>query len=282
MPALNEKAMLVHLRVRAWTGTRKNDHVTRENCKRYEAEEDAGVWLTNFIPSQDKSKLISAAAKLRNEWRKQTLPWLDESIRILPSDLFMEYRKRMSEAKSEYEQVTNSFISRFPKICERMPNRLKGLLDKHKLPTIGELKHKFAVTLNVFPLPTTTDFRIGNSAEEREEIKKQVEATMQEAASRMMGNVWGQLTQLVGKIEERLSSPDKKFHDTLITNLIDFCIDLPKWNLTDDEELEKIRKEVIAKLCVLKPDNLRQDKADRREAAKKAKELVKKMKAYAL
>ena len=282
MTALNERAMLVHLRVRAWTGTRKNDQVTQENCRRYEADNDAGVWLTNFIPSKDKSKLISAAAKLRNEWRKGTLPWLDESVRILPSELFMQYRKRMSEARSEYEEITNDFISRFPAICAQMPERLKGLLDKRKLPTVEELKYKFAVTLNVFPLPSMKDFRVGNNEEEKAEILKQAEESMQEASKRMMGNVWGQFSGLVGKIEERLSSPDKKFHDTLITNLIEFCIDLPKMNLTDDVELEDVRKEVIEKLCRMKPDTLRHDKAERKVAAKEAKKLVEKMSAYAL
>ena len=242
----------------------------------------AGVWLTNFIPNKDKSKLISAAAKLRNEWRKQTLPWLDESVRILPSDLFMKYRERMVKARSEYEKITNDFISRYPAICEKMPNRLKGLLDERKLPTVAELKQKFAVTLNVFPLPTMKDFRIGNSEEEKKEILKQAEDSMQEASKRMMGNVWGQLSGLVSKIVERLSTPDKKFHDTLITNLIEFCIDLPKMNLTDDVELENVRKEVIKKLCMLKPDNLRHDKAERKVAAKEAKMLVKKMSEYAL
>jgi len=53
-------------------------------------------------------------------------------------------------------------------------------------------------------------------------------------------------------------------------------------NLTDDVELENVRKEIIKKLCYLKPDNLRHDKAERKVAAKEAKKLVEKMSAYAL
>jgi len=53
-------------------------------------------------------------------------------------------------------------------------------------------------------------------------------------------------------------------------------------NLTDDVELEDVRKEVIEKLCRMKPDTLRHDKAERKVAAKEAKKLVEKMSAYAL
>lgn len=282
MAKLRERALLVHLRVQTFTGTRKNDEVTKENCKRYNAEADAGVWLTHFIPKKEKDKLISAAAKLRNSWRKETLPWLDESVRILPAEKFFDYRKIMAEAMAAYEVTTESFIERYPAIIANMPKRLQGLMDKKKMPTVEEIKYRFAVTLNVFPLPDMEDWRLGDSEEEQAQIRQEAESSMREAAKRMMGTVWERMTDLIEKIEERLSDPDKKFHDSLITNLIDFCVDLPKWNLTDDKELEKMRKEAIHKLCILKPDNLRNDKAERKVAAKTAKELAEKMKAYAL
>jgi len=280
MAALTERAMLVRLRVSTWTGSRKNKRVTEENCARYGATRDAGVWLDHFIPDVWRKKLISAAGKLRNEAKHQTLPWLDDSTRILRSDTFMDYRKRLQAELAKYNEVWEEFLKEYPAILANMPNRLQGLANQGQMPSVTELRSKFGATMDVFPISNHQDFRSEMDDEDMKEVKAQMESTYQHNMKRMMNDVWGQMIAMVGKIEAKLSDPDKKFHDSLITNLIELCIQLPKMNLTEDGDLKVMRKEVIDKLCHLKPDNLRHDKTERKDAAKKAKELMEKMKGY--
>jgi hypothetical protein len=284
MAKLNEKAMLVHLRVSMWTGSKKDSRVSSKVCHEYEAEQDAGSWWTYFIPKKELKEVQSAANRLRNEWKRKTLPWMDEGVRIIPSELFLDYSTRMREAMERYNQEVENFLDRYPTIIANMPSRLKGLLDNKNMPTVTEVRMKFGARMGISPIPDATDFRVDLGEEEMMEIRKQSEETMREMASKAMGSVWKQLTDMVAKIEATLSDPDKKFKDSLLGNLIDLCIQLPKLNLVEDQNLEEVRKEAINKLCVLAKDmeELRKNKVERKAAAKTAKELMEKMSAYSI
>jgi hypothetical protein len=77
-----------------------------------------------------------------------------------------------------------------------------------------------------------------------------------------------------------MRQPKKIFRDSLIENLSNFCELIPKMNLTQDNNLEELRKEAVKKLAELKPIDLRESRKDRRKAHKSAKEIMEKIKGY--
>ena len=79
-----------------------------------------------------------------------------------------------------------------------------------------------------------------------------------------------------------MGQPKKIFRNSLISNLKDFCELIPKLNLTNDSKLEEFRKDITQKLTTLRPDNLRDSKAERKTAHKAAKDILKKMKDYGI
>ncbi len=281
MAKLNERAMLVHLQVSSWTGAKKDRKVTQETCSRYEADGDAGSWWTYFIPPEDRKRLVTAANRLRNEAKRDTFPWLEGGLRIIPSAMYLDYAQRMRKAMQSYNDFIDKWLDeRYPEIIKNMPNRLKGLLDARPMPTAKELRVKFGAYHNMFPIPDMSDFRVQMDAEIQDEVREEMEQSFQSSMNKAMMCVWQQLHDTVEKVAETLKDPDKRFHDSMIGNLIDLCIKLPKMNFTEDENLKAIRKEVIDNLCRLKPESLREDKSIRKEAAKTAKELIGKMSAY--
>lgn len=280
--SLSEKAMLVHLRVSMWTGSRKNKKVSQQVCNEFQADADAGSWWTYYVPRKDLADLQSAANRLRAAWKNQTLPWMDEGIRIVPSVSFMEYSANMRKALQTYEDAVERFLTRYPTIVADMPRRLKQMLDSKPMPSVSDLRSKFGAKMMIFPIPDAKDFRVDLAEDEIAEIRKETESAVQEMTNRAMGSVWKKMKDVVEKMETTLSDPDKKFKDSLVGNLIQLCIDLPHLNLTENEEMEQVRKEMIDKLCQLIPDTLRTDKAARKEAAKKAEDIKKKLEQYAL
>jgi len=276
---LSERAMLTHIRVSYWSGAKKNKKVTREVVIAKNATNDVGHWIDKLIPQTELKPVAELRTRIRYTWTNLTLPWMDGGVRILPSKMFMEYREKMNSVVNDYNKAVEAFLKRFPTIIENRKKDFGSLWKDYEgyIPSVSELRDKFAVHQDIYPMPDVNDFRVDVGSEEAEEIKAKVEASINAATQKAMSDLWNQLADLIGKVEKTLSDPKAIFRDSLITNLADFCKLVPKMDFIGDDNLDKIRTEVIAKLANLKPIDLRESKSDRAKAVKSAKEIMKKI-----
>ena len=277
---LSQKAMLVNFQISGWTGRVKDKAVSREITVSKKAEQDSGAWWTYLVPRSVLKELENSRNKARNMHYALTLPWQDGGCRILPSAMFLDYTKAIREVTEDYDRVVQNFLNIYPTLVAESKKRLGDLAINKTYPSVESISNKFKCHQSIFPLPDVKDFRVDLSEDDADTIRKQVEDSITATTQKAMQSVWDKFTDLVDKIESTLKQPKKVFRDTLISNLSDFCELLPKMNLTDDDNLETIRKEVVDKLADLKPNDLRESKKDRTAAVKAAKEVLKKMKGY--
>jgi hypothetical protein len=277
---LREKAMLVNLTITGWTGRVKDKKVSNEVCLAKHSNTDSGAWWTYLVPKDIIATVQSAAMKCRMIHFKYTLPWMDGGIRILAADMFMKYSKEMRKAVNEYNDAVDNFLLEYPTIVKNAKKRLGNLYENRQLPSASEIKPKFAIHQDVFPIPQATDFRCHLDADEVETIRDNITKSVETLTEKAMSNLWEQFAALIEKIEKTMRQPKKIFRDSLIENLSNFCELIPKMNLTQDNNLEELRKEAVKKLAELKPIDLRESRKDRRKAHKSAKEIMEKIKGY--
>ena len=101
-------------------------------------------------------------------------------------------------------------------------------------------------------------------------LKKEVAKSIASTTKQAMVDVWLELSNLITKVKERLSDPDKIFKDSLIKNLQDFCERAKDENYTNDEKLEEIRQNVLKTLASVDPQDLRENRNYRKAKAKTA------------
>ena len=272
--------MLVHLKISLWTGRTKDKKVSSEVCVVKESDSDAGAWWTYLIPKNDFCKVQQTGFQCRLRHHQLTLPWMDGGLRILPADMFMKYTEEMRKVVSDYEEAVNDFLKEYPTIVARAKKRLGKLLEGKQLPSASEIKPKFAVHQDILPIPRASDFRCQLNSDEVEDIRRNIATSIETMTEKAMTNLWEQFASLVEKVEKTMKEPKKVFRDSLITNLKDFCELIPKMNLTNDNNLEELRKMAAEKLAELKPLDLRESKKDRKKAHKSAKEIMEKIKDY--
>jgi hypothetical protein len=279
---LSSRAMLVNFTMSTWTGRVKDRQVTNEVTINKNADNDCGAWWTYLIPKSVMKELNNAAMACRLVHYKWTLPWQDGGCRILPAAAFLDYSKSMRDASNKFYKIIDNFIKvEYPEIVKNAEKRL-GRLMVQKLPDTETIREKFSVSHTIFPLPDANDFRVDIADVDVNAMREEMNNNIQSTLNTAMASVWDQLNTLVGKIESTLKEPDKIFRDTLISNLSDFCMLIPKLNVTEDKKLEKFRKEAVEKLASLKPSNLREDKLARKNANITAKELLNKLKDYGM
>lgn len=277
---LSSKAMLVHLKISSWSGRKLDKKQTSKVLTLENTASDAGNWWTRLVPKSKIKGVEAAAFQVRWHHHQMTLPWMDGGLRILSSELFMDYTSKIGKLIDTYNNEVTAFVKDWDDIVADAPSRLKGLLNGYIFPGKEEIKSKFHIAVDYSPMPKAEDFRCDLSSDELDDIKKNFTDAFNDRMGAAVSSVWEKLAELVDKVQVTLNEPKKVFRDSLINNLKEYVELIPKINFTDDKDLEVIRKEVLAKLSKLNVGDLRAEPVTRKKAAKEAKEVLKKMKGY--
>lgn len=276
---LNTKAMLVTLSMSQWTARKYDKKVTKKVEKEFHAE-NSGRFNKILVNLDEIKKVQKVAGEAREYHYEQTLPWGDTGARILPVTNYMKYMEAMREFKDKFESEVKELLGKYNEMIDEARTRLNGMFSQEDYPVESAIKHKYDFRINVSPLPDAEDFRVTLQGDEVEKIQKDIEGRLKEAQNNAIRDLWDRLYSKVSHMAERLSDPKAIFKNTLIQNTVELCEMLPRLNITEDPELEKMRLEVESKLCGYKPDDLRKNKHDRAQAAKDAQSIIDSMAGY--
>jgi len=157
---------------------------------------------------------------------------------------------------------------------------LNGLFREDDYPQVQKIQRKYNFDVQVFPLPDAADFRVDLADDVLSTIRQDIEQRTQTLTGAAMRDLWDRLHDAVSHMAERLNTKDAIFRDSLVGNVADICGLLPKLNLTQDPDLEKMRQEVEQRLTMTTATALRENTGIRETTAQAAQEIMAKMAAY--
>jgi hypothetical protein len=281
MKSLRDKAMLVKFQDSVWGGVRRDNVVRKKVSETYETKkEKVGYYNKFLVPKDTLEARVQKGLEARRFHNANTLPWLDDGVRVLPAANFQDYiagmRKREREAREE-EQV----IYRNWEAIKRDGMLLLGKMAREEdYPSLDELKAKFAFNIIILPLPETADWRIDVPKKELADLQRGAQQALAQVQADFVKEMWTRLGEVVEHCHERLKEEDTTFRNSLFENIKKMVALLPKLNVVSDPQLEAVRKEVEAKLAKQTPDEVRADPGLRKKVAKDAAEIMRKMKSY--
>ncbi len=275
---LQNKAMLANLSISRWTAQRIDSKVTREVTQAHNATSDSGDFRKTLVDRAHLKQLTASASALRAFHNKLTLPWDDNSDRILPSALYQEYTSGIKHMRLADEKLRKDFVALYPQLLAAAPKRLGTLYNPKDFPTIAQIADKFDIRISLKPIPSADDFRVNVGDEATALIREQLTAENDAKFQAAMRECYTRVQDVVGHISTTLRKEDPRIFDTLITNARDLVACLPALNLTGDPILEELRQELDAMLP--SPNALRANAQTRTKTADAADAILAKMKAY--
>lgn len=277
---LTEKAMLVNLSISQWTARKYDRKVSHEINMQHGADDDAGRYNKCLVARESLKELTKVVNRARIFHYENTLPWADEGSRILPAAMFPDYSAKMRELKNEFETAVDAFLSTYPSLIEDACISLNGLFREEDYPPTEHIVNKFAWGVSISPLPIASDFRVMLSDDEISKIRGEIENRNSTASITATRDLWERLYKAVSHMADKLAEPDAIFRDSLVGNIQELTALLPKLNITDDAELEKMRRQVETRLGSTIPETLRTDSKARENTATIARDLLDTMKGY--
>lgn len=276
---LNERAMLVSLKISAWSAARQDKKIAAEVEAKHGAKLDSGRYSKFLIDRKKLEPLTKLAGEARAAFYAKTLPWTDDGSRILPAALYLEFTTQMSVFRSKYEDLRDEFAREYPALVEQARRDLNGMFDYRDYP--ANVASKFEMLTRVMPLPDASDFRVDLGDAEQDRVKQQIEESMRESTAAAMADCWERLHAVVGAVSERLNQPEAIFRDSLIGNLREVCAILPKLNILGDPKLDDLAREAERRIANrATPQDLRNDYLVRKDVARAADDILAQMSSY--
>jgi len=283
MCIISEKAVLVSQKITHWSGRKLDKSATAKFNSDNHADDDAGRYNKLLIAKDAIKQITKASGAARTAHYRLTLPWADNGQRVLPTKLFWEYTEELQGFKDQFYVAVEKFCDAYPDLVADAKARLGDLYDPDDYPPTDEVRRKFSFNYDITPVPDTGDFRVDIEKAALDDLSEQLKGRLLETQKEAMREVWGRLREAVKAVSDRFSGKtDEKviFRDSLIGNIRDICELVPKMNLEDDPELDRLAEEVKLELASIDPQALRDFPIDRVKAKAKADDIVKKMAAF--
>lgn len=277
---IQDRAVLVLLNVRTWTARRYDDDASATVAEHHHSKKDMGRYNKCLIDVKDKAftRPIKIVNQMRTLHYRYTSPWIHKGADLLTTAMFLRYKSDMGKLAGDLEDAVQDLIRAYPKLKARAKRDLNGLYKEEDYPLGEELAQKFGCQMNFMPIPHSDDLRVSLSAKETAKIKAQITAQVERATKEAMQDLWVRLHDVASKMAVALKDPERRFHDTLVGNVQDLVEILPDLAVADDPDLAKMTEEVRKQLTKHSTEVLREDLDVRKDTAKKADALAKKMK----
>ena len=284
--ALSSKAMLCSLSITMWSARKHDPDASREIAVNHGAQADAGHYHKMLLPKQALGEIQKIVSEARQEHYFLTLPWDDNGYRVLPAAAYMDHVEKMQALSRRFTTAADGLARQFSTLVEQARIRLGGLFQERDYPGTEELRGKFSFETRVLPLPSAGDFRVTLGEEEKARIQRQITAAVESSLRVGSRELWYRLYEAVRHMAERLNAykvteqgTEHPFRDSVVGNLVKLVEVLPKLNVTQDADLERLAAEVRASLLV-DPKRLRQSETVREETARAASGIAQQMAGY--
>lgn len=276
-PALSQRAMLVRLKRSMW------DPYAFDRLQTDKVEADTGVKKAGRFNKRlmlDCYMLTDTNSAFNDAYtyvQRNTVPWLDDGFRMLPSHMYFDFAAGVRELIATAKRKAALLANNWDKSVRYDMLRLGPLANPKDYPT--DIASRYDISIKFMPIPDSGDFRVNISEEDRRTLEEQ----LAEAEANVAKYLLGQLLEPIKKATEKLAIPigqdGARFHNTLMSNITDMVERARKLNLSNDPKITELVDEIHSAMrgYAAAPDLLRENIGARSDAQAKLDAIMAKM-----
>lgn len=277
------KIMKAYLSIGTIPATVKDIILTNETLKDHGASHDGGEWRTRLWGKQNRKyrNFINACGQARTYLKQMSLETGVRGERVIKTTAFMDIKHKMKMLEERYWDTANQFIDGYDDMVAIEQARLAKLSINVNFPTKEQIAKKFRFDLWFGGIPEGDElirkYGFDLPYDEVHRIAKEAEEKTKDQIAKAMLEAWRRVFNTVYDMAVKLSNEDIKFRDSLVGNIRSLVSMMPHLNITDDPQLETIRKEIEEKLLAHSSTEIKKDKEVREKVAQSALDITKQM-----
>lgn len=268
--SIQAKTMLVKLTVHKWSGFKRDKNVTEHVDDMYKTDGEAGNYNKRLFSKIYLKKVNNLASRIRSEHERLTTPFLFEGMNVLPKALYFSYCQTMRELNELYDKAVHELIDYYEVEIGLRRAALQEMFRMEDYPTKDELKQKFSISFDFFPMPSAGHYILDLEQEEQEKLQSRLNEQLKEMHTSGLVCIYKRVLDIVEHVHERLDDPANIFHASMLDHVRDISEALPGLNYYGDETLYKVADEIKTKLLMYDVIELRENMQKRSEIARNA------------
>ena len=237
---LDEKAVLISVKRYMYSPYK----LDQEESKQY------GAGNVNKHLFEGRNNLVkSTISKFTEVYtyvKDNTVPWTT-GVDMLNIDHYMEFnsglRQRVDDAHRAVDTLCLSWEDEVKDDLDRLSQIAiaKGkpnLANASDYPDVDELRAKFGIEIRYMPVPTTGDFRVDISDDDKASLQQQLDDAGVNANKHVIKSMIEPMQRAIAKLSVPIGNDGSVFRDTLVDNLVEVTERMNKINLSDDAVIQ--------------------------------------------
>ncbi len=288
------QTMLLRLSIGQWTAKKTDKAATVAVQSQFNASPESGAFQKVLIGAEYTDPISKATSALRGWHSSNSLPWLYDGWRIIPTRHHADYMAGYRPLKLSFSTAVGGFLGAYGTAKIRAETSLGALYNPLEYPGADILQSKFYCSLDPQPFPSITDWRTDLAAGEMTIIREKAEQSVKAGLIAAQSDAWERLRVSLASMANKLkmvhgeTGPDGKalknsdgdtaiFRDGRIDSFRELLDTLPGLNLFGDPDLDAIIQETRDRLGGLTAEGLRADTVGRIMAAGAADDILERM-----
>lgn len=246
---------------------------------------------------KDKGNLVGQYQNKSNEMYtyhiKCTLPFGDDTSRVLPNVAYFTYTQKMNDFISELSVLRSQILANWDALVaadivtrnrDLVAQGNKPIAKVEDYPTIKAMENTLYVSWFPEPISTVNDFRFNLPAEMRELAQRQHDDMVAQCSGERFNRMLKPVSAFIEKLSKYTGEKGQRWYDSFVDNLAALPEEIRAVNVVDDpvvdtfvEEIEKMMRPYAPN-----PSMLKEDAYAREELKKKLEQLESDLKGYCL
>ena len=258
---LCDKSILVTLHIGGWRAMVHDKKVSAEIAELHNASPDAGRYTKKLLPTKVLQPLQRCESEARQAHYHMTLPWDQRGYRLLPIEMFNEYRKVVDGLKDLRIRERNALLAHYEDELARAAVRLGRMFCPADYLSGAQLESRLVMDYAFLPVPDQSHF-VADLAEEeaaklRAALRSQLAAQLQGAVQDLYDRVQEAVQLCQYRLTLEADGSGRVFRDSMLHRLRDLVRVIPKLNITDDPGLGDMCDRIKQAIEGVAPDQLR-------------------------
>ena len=272
--SLATSCVLVSVESHVWNATVQDKQISDEVTTAKKASSDSGKFVKNLLAKNPEHKAVLNYRQTIYNWvQRCTYDWAG-SQRLLPIANLTRFHTEFREHELKFNELVEDFLDKYPSIVSNMAFVQGDMFDRSEYPDVSELRHKFAVDLYQYEVPTG-DFRCSIA----QDLIDDMATHYNRQAKRMVESILAKQTEQLLDIMKSISycceietTVDgngevkvrrRKLYDSTLDRARELCDTFREFNLIADPKLEEARSALAALLDGVEIEKLRNSDTQR-------------------
>ncbi len=289
LPTLASSGMKVYLSIKVW-GNRKQDKNARQKLASDNGADVKSINITKrLIPSKTYEEIVSLSGEARQGYHYlETMPLSDDGWRYILTETMFEYTPKIEEYQNKFYKLVDDFRTEYEYAKTNARFSLGTMYDEDDYPPVEEVLRKFSFTVEYDYVDSTgvaaVQQKLNDNLLQRvnESVNRQQREKTGKYIEKLYTDTFIHVKHLVETIQkredtERDGGRKGKVSESALQNVRDLVNNLGRFNIMQDENLDRARRDIIDAIDGVTVDALRDNQTCRIETKRKLDSILSSM-----